>query len=297
MSSRIDYSKWDNLELSDDDSINQGSSGGGRSGVRVTRLDSPSSVTFGGRRKEVTAVSKNLPCSSKPLVGGENPSPVPLGPPSQVSQSVTESKGSPPPSWVDKGGAQTLDNGTQLFWSQDRYSVTLRLAITSGERKHWFLQLKGHVSAFRDRNVAVSSERARLIIWRSSSSDGVGVGGSTFLVDDTIPYPVHWEEGCEEDEEVDWSIEEGHHLREGSVYFAVTLHKASPMDGLVLWWKRPLEQCKEIDPQIAKTSSSTSMEFQQTWKDAHEQFRQKMSGKQSQRQLQEQQQEQQQEET
>jgi hypothetical protein len=83
---------------------------------------------------------------------------------------------------------------------------------------------------------------------------------------------------------VDWSIER---LRcssgpstDEAQFLVVTLHKTTPMQGLTLWWTRPLVDCAEIAPstwseESGTGTSSTSLAFQRAWVEAHEEFRER----------------------
>ncbi|KAL7555375.1 hypothetical protein ACA910_022361 [Epithemia clementina (nom. ined.)] len=281
--SRIDYSKWDKLEVSDDDESVDGNVGAEQynGGVHVTRLDAPSSVTFGGGKDEVRAVRPSSATTAPASTSSTQLSSLEQRP-SQQQKSDTKAKVFPPVSWVDKGGSCHLKNGSQLFWSQDRYSVIVRFAIPNKETKNWVVQMHGNVSKFRDRHIAVSADRARLKIWKRATATSVDDNANSMplLVDDVIPYPVHWEEGCGKNGDLDWSIERDviNSSEHEIAYLTVTLHKATPMAGLVLWWKRPLEQCPETTARF-ESDTTKAREFQQAWNEAHEQFLQKMEDK------------------
>lgn len=128
----IDYSKWDNLEVSssseDEDDAPQ---------PRVTRLDAPSSVTFGGKDGTVSAASK----------------PAVVLAPKEIPKSAPSSTKNISPSWTDHGGLlrAKLKNGEErkLHWSQDRYSVTLRLELDTGVKVQ-SVQVEG-ILPFADR--------------------------------------------------------------------------------------------------------------------------------------------------
>jgi hypothetical protein len=78
---------------------------------------------------------------------------------------------------------------------------------------------------------------------------------------------------------VDWNVEAGKETNEK--YLRVTWQKAVPMQGMTIWWKRPLLDVHEVDV-IPGRSSTTQQEqgssssFQDTWNQAHEQFKAKL---------------------
>jgi len=239
----IDYSKWDNLEISssseDEDDAPQ---------PRVTRLDTPSSVTFGGKGGTISATSN--PASS--LASKEIP------------ESGPASSKSIPPSWTDHGGLlQATSNNVEeqnLYWSQDRYSVTVRLELGPGEKVQ-SVQVEG-ILPFADRWSAVGSTKPKLVC----------ISGKAVLLEGELPHPVHLEE---DDSGVDWSVENEQKHR----FLVVTLRKAVPMQGLTVWWRRPLTQFPEADlatirgENNSKQQCGASKDFLEAWEEAHKIFR------------------------
>lgn len=55
----------------------------------------------------------------------------------------------------------------------------------------------------------------------------------------------------------------------------VTLYKAVPMEGVCIWWRRPLMNFPEIDIVNNESAPSKSKEFLQAWDEAHRLFREK----------------------
>ena len=297
----IDYSKWDNLEVSDDEEEDEqqhdapfftGSGGATtttlNSGMRVTRLEAPSKVTFGGSQQKSDA-SGNLQQSTNvdgqiygtkstiPKLEASNESSATATTPHEDHDNNTTTSVSVPDAWIAKGASCQV-KGTPLHWSQDRYSVTLRfgLPLQEGAEKaanpssKWKCRINGPVLSYADRNTAVSAERSRLQIWNANEPSS----STEYLVDEEISYPIHWEEDSEG--EVDWTIERLSHNSKQS-FFTISLMKASPMDGLVLWWKKPLASCPEVT--VNDPSKASATDFQQAWKEAHEQFRDSVQSK------------------
>ena len=138
--SRIDYSKWDNIEdsdSSDDDDEEERTS----AMPRVTRLEEPSQVSFGGPNNTTTngsaciditpTTAQTTPSAPSHHHGNRNTRNIST----HSSASTTVS------SWTDRGGMVELEpraahneeaattTTRTLYWSQDRYSVTLRVQL------------------------------------------------------------------------------------------------------------------------------------------------------------------------
>ena len=240
----IDYSKWDNLDVSsseDEDDAPQ---------PRVTRLDAPSSVTFGGKGGEISATAK--PPSASPLPSSKE------SPKSKTAKTTVQS------SWTDHGGLLRAKSNSgeerNLYWSQDRYSVTLRLELGKGEKVKSVV-VDG-ILPYADRWSAVGSTKVKLIC----------KSGQEVLLEGELPHAVHL---AEEDLAVDWSVEDEQMHR----FLVVTLHKAVPMQGLTVWWRRPLMSFPEADltdirgDDKSKQQGAASKEFLDAWEEAHKIFR------------------------
>jgi hypothetical protein len=216
---------------------------------------------------------------------------------------ATKTSSSSPPSeeenvWIDTGGcvsipvldanSPTTANTSQqqqqqqqqqriLYWSQDRYSVTIRLALRDDELKISSVQVEGIVS-YANRFSATQTDtttkpRLKIVaaVCQASKTNDDNESKNDLpttrvIVDDELPYPVHMTEEDEEDGHddydgkrcnIDWTIVRKNEQRQGCTtavlplaerrYIQFTLYKAVPMYGLFLWWRRPLMQCPEID--------------------------------------------------
>jgi hypothetical protein len=239
----IDYSKWDHLEdYSDDDDDEEVTTS---STPRVTRLDAPSQVTFGGgaatlqtsskqQQQTVTTTSAITPAASSTKASGTSDD---------------------DNTWTQKGGQATIPSlNRQVYWTQDRYSATLRLELFDGKVTN--VKVEG-VLPYADRHAAVGSTKPRLQILLDDNN---------VLYEGDLPHPVHL---AQEDEDIDWSFER----RQGNRFVVTTLYKAVPMQGLTVWWKRPLMEVPEIEMENEKPGAS--QEFLQAWEEAHRMFREK----------------------
>jgi hypothetical protein len=250
MSSKgIDYSKWDRMEFSDDDADED-------DGPRVTRLEQPSHVTL-SQTGEVSIRSQQSPGDTAETIVS----------PSLSFPSTKKEASGIPSSWTEKGASTALtDSGgaQSVFWTQDRQIVTLRFRVPSDRTsKDWKVSAKGMLK-YADRNVGVSSEKPILKIAQ----------GDFVLVEKALPRHIHGPQDADKKEEsaVDWTIERSLEV----AYVTVTLLKAAPMDGVVVWWNRPLEGAAEISMDWRESSASATG-FQQAWDEAHDRFRQKMA--------------------
>jgi hypothetical protein len=250
----IDYSKWDELDVSssDDEDEDNGDERMGMTTPRVTRLNAPTKVTFGG------------PSSSIEVLPGQIQQDDPKATPTPAAATAT-GKHNKIAFWTDRGGQATVGDGQRhLYWSQDRYSVSLRLKLQA-EEKVASVAVEG-ILPYGDRCSAVGSSKAKLVCTLKNGS---------ILLEGELPHPVHL--GAEDDEAVDWSVEE----EDSGRFLAIVLNKAVPMQGLSLWWRRPLMDVPEIDLVHARGGSQhssdggVSKEFLEAWEQAHKLFREK----------------------
>jgi len=238
-----------------------------------------------------------------------------------------------------------------LYWSQDRYSVTLRVQLHD-----------------RGRGVehdAPRAEDAAPHCWDAEKIDTVCVEGivpyanrycatgtarpilrchghrprrtgttiattmtttSVVLFEGVLPHPVHLEQDDEGEQTIDWSVVVREHEKEkvttenenedpsskllknsiqkqgtnSSRFLMITLYKAVPMQGMFVWWRRPLmqfpelalEQVKKDTNSISSTGSdsntskdaaaaSSSHDFLQAWDEAHKLFKETKRTKQT----------------
>ena len=320
----IDYSKWDNIDVSDsddDDSKNSGGGDGSRGIANVTRFDAPSSVTFGGGgggdgkhqqeqtitvttpslNSQITSCSKtdnHVPSSSAPPLPSVEPNQaVAPSVPAPATQQATSNKEET--AWTDTGGSCSIpvavddvDDSTtsssssrrqlqrNVYWSQDRYSVTITIELLDDETKILSVFVNGIVS-YRDRFSATQTDtsskpRLRIVATTAANASAVAAArtaaSSRIIVDDELPYPVHLAEEDEDSDSdnmktdrdgegrsIDWTIVrkseppsgqgQGQHAAISKRYLQVTLYKAVPMYGIFLWWRRPFMQCPEVNIQ------------------------------------------------
>jgi hypothetical protein len=280
---------------------------------RVTRLDRPSRVTVApnGQVNVEETVSASASVSPARIAAALPPStslpPTIVTETTGASAAAAEcpsstqdeaSKETPtsttptarPASWTSRGGFVEASN---LYWSQDRYTVVLRFqlppaatiavsaaGVTSRSRPAWDCRVMG-LLPYEQRHAAVQSlttdYSASLVITNNTTK--------TEYFRDYVAYPVHAAQGDDvdtDDIETDWSIETWPAASEcGHKYLMVTLHKATPVPNMTIWWRRPFRSCPEIDltpPASAddtpKDANSSKNAFAVAWEQAHAQFRQ-----------------------
>ena len=258
----IDYSKWDNLdEYSDDDDGGDGAeattttSSSSTATPRVARLDAPSAVTFGGSDPTTISAVGSLP-SPEADVNAISESPIAKAAISATTH-PTDDK------WKVKGGLVTTLDNRKLYWAQDRYAVTLRCQLFDGEKPK-IVTVDG-ILPYSDRHCAMGSTKQCLKVIDVVSDSSKRV---TILEGD-LPHHVHL---ANDEDDVDWCIERDL-LTGNDRYVAITLHKAVPMQGLFITWKRPLVEFDETA--VDQQQSPASKEFLHAWEEAHRLFKEK----------------------
>ena len=248
--SRIDYSKWDNLEVSDSDEEESNT-------PRVTKLDRPSRITtLSDGSVLIQETHQSAPATSRV---DEKTSPTTAATTNKI-----------PSAWTDKGGTTTIftDNNNDtndVYWSQDRYTVTIPIAIYNAAIRS--VHVKGMLP-YADGHCATGSTPACLVVQRQDEN------GTVWWQDD-LPHFVHGSQN--EEDEVDWSVER---LSDKKRFLTIVLYKAVPCEGLTLWWKRPFMQCPEIDLSAWRPTGGSSQAFQHAWEEAHKQFQANVQTKQ-----------------
>ena len=282
----IDYSKWDHLDdCSDSDEEGAADT---RSTPRVTRLEAPSRVTFGGMPNEVESVAtidppllSTLPPSSNSsgAMAQDGHGPMMAPKPSTASDNEGKCSETGHSAWTKKGGSVVTSDNRHLYWSQDRYSVQIRLELRLGPPKESVERVVvDGILPYADRYCATGSQKPRLIITGRLGGDLSSQSSeksTATLLEGELPYPVHWSQDDEQAEakSLDWIVER--HPSDKEQRFAlITLYKAVPMQGLFVWWKRPLLQFDEVTLEDGNSErSAASNEFIQAWDEAHRIFR------------------------
>ena len=330
----VDYSKWDRMDFSDSDGDEDA---GGP--PRVTSLDRPGKVTIGAdgsleigksslpSRPRTPPVASSAPSASAtpdiPTVSGSvGGAAIDMSSLNDVSRNdQTQAQRPNKQSKVQQFRSQRTRNGGEhpcattiegkdirlpLYWSQDRYAVTLRLGFPSSlvPTRDVRVRVEGALP-YIDRCSAVGSGVASSGVKGDAAAEETAHGSiqifrvaresgeETVLLAGTLPRPVHTHQ---DEDAIDFEIEDnlGEGGRDGAPpacdkLVSITLPKAVPMAGLVLWWDRPLVGYPRIDVSTIRerrgkgTAPQNGDEkkeaFQKAWEQAHVMFRDKMKTK------------------
>lgn len=240
--SRIDYSKWDHFQDSDDEEEQD------TDAPHVTRLDQPSRITTTQGQEGFTVLSEEKKKQAA----------------AAASAVKANSSTDLPEAWTEKGGVAELPEAT-IHWTQDRYSVTMR--VVAPEHISFCVKVEG-ILPYVDRNCAATTASSpRLVV---SRKDKKSASEQTVWFQGDLPHAVHLAQ--DEEEDVDWTVERIN----GVPCLTLTLYKATPMVGVFVWWKRPLVQCPEIE---WRSETDANSSFQQAWEEAHEQFKTNVANK------------------
>jgi len=153
----------------------------------------------------------------------------------------------------------------------------MRQQVPGGvQSKDISVKLKGALS-YRDRHNAVVSARTEA----KTPSLVIQVQGIPILAGD-MPYPCHLEEDHEEGEEhIDWTLEM-FEANKAHKFITMTFFKAVPMEGVTLWWNKPLNHMPEIDITKCEGRTKGKSTFQQNFKEAEERFKAQLQQQQQQ---------------
>lgn len=301
MSRGIDYSKWDKMDFSDDEEDDQSSSSYEHNTPRVTRLDEPSSITFGNDDGgSINITQSNLKPHSgnsvQKALGKSIDATCDSGKSKKFHEKDTKLK------LLTRNGGAYIDPSTQseTFWSQDRNETIFSVAFDSTKiaSRDIRVEVKGALS-YKDRFAAVGGNRAidadianskgELIVSASSFS----IPSSSILFRGHLAYSIHLPE---DEEEVDWEIDTTSNLKNKKLV-KITLSKALPMQGLTIWWNKPFLGFPEIDVVNdiedrdkkrntngcdQRTPIKNHEQMKTVWDEAHRMFREKVKNREKQ---------------
>jgi len=289
----LNYAKWDHIGDDDDDDDESSEDDTSRR-PRVTRLDKPSTIT--------TSSDGSITCSIDQANHPQSLSQTEItttSPEEASSRTAKTKQAGVPTSWTEKGafvdhssaskshksknrmdddaGDDDDDDNTtatrrlSYYWSQDRLSVNVRILLLDDHEQHmdqqpqrWNCAVE-NILPYRDRQAAVmgSSAPQRLLVTCNGK----------ILLQGHLSHPVHL---AEEEDAVDWSIEQYSDDVVYCRYLLLTLYKATPFAGMAIWWKKVLQ---EEDHEIPLDWVQSSGAFQQSWDEAHKQFRANLENK------------------
>ena len=289
----IDYSKWDKMDYgdsSDEDDEGKGSSVGegdhaqamvsgttqpagagaaaGAGRPRVTRLDGPSRVTrdADGMITIDRTQPQALPMTSASATRVSQKQPQLI----KRSQSNLHQR-------LTKNGGQFTDEATQsqIYWCQDRQEVIIHIEFDAGEIKSKDIQvIASGMVAYGERNAAVGGGDCNGKLRVTAKVDNGNGNTTKTLIEGELPHKIYL---AEDEDGVEWEI-----LTEADRKFVVvTLRKAVPMAGVVIWWDCILKHCPKIDlggieGRNKQSSNSSGDGMESAWEEAHRLFKEKV---------------------
>ena len=279
----IDYSKWDKIDYgdsSDEDDQEEGLSAGegdtqaapqaaGAGRPRVTRLDGPSRVTRDA--DGMITIDSTQPQASPMASPGTTHV-------SQKQPQLIKRSQSNLNQRLTKNGGQFIDEATQsqIFWSQDRQEVTIHIEFDSCEIKSKDIRvLASGMVTYGERNAAVGGGECNGKLKVTATVDNGNGNTTKTLLEGELPHRIHL---AEDEDYVEWEILTENDDRK---FVVVTLRKAVPMAGVVIWWDCILKHCPKIDlsgieGRNKKSSDGSGAGMESAWEEAHRLFKEKV---------------------
>ena len=178
-----------------------------------------------------------------------------------------------------KNGGQFTDESTQsqVFWSQDRQEVTIHIEFDACKIKSKNIRVSASgMVAYGERNAAVGGSETHGTLRVTAKVDNGNGNTTKTLLEGKLPHKIHL---AEDEEEVEWGIL----TEEGRKFVVVTIRKATPMTGVVIWWDCILQHCPKIDlssieGRNKQSSGSTGIGMESAWEEAHRLFKERVKG-------------------
>jgi hypothetical protein len=310
----VDYSKWDRMDFSDSDDDGDANN---HMAPRVTSLDSPGRVTIG--TDGTLEIGQSSVSSDKSAAAARNSGK------SHASNNGEEARQEKLQKWhnqLSHNGGQhhvtiTKSNTaiqSPIYWAQDRYAITFRLGFPPllFPSKTIRVKVLGALN-YKDRHSAVGS--GAMSGYKEIGEDGTAFGsleiiaiqsdGETILLSGQLPRPVYLNQ---DEDEVGFDIEDNllansSRDAECTKFVTITLPKAVPMEGMIIWWDCPLlnfpkinvssiqerrnpervMSVEEYNASMDRKQSATDAggeskkeAFAKAWNEAHQMFREKV---------------------
>ncbi|GMH60985.1 hypothetical protein TrLO_g13660 [Triparma laevis f. longispina] len=255
--SGFNYSKWDNLDCSSsEDEADEPS---------VTRFDNSSSVTFGGGRDGILIDEQSQSQSqSTTALKGAAPAATQAAAPASAPTVVPPPKPKPTEPPTSNGSTFTTPSNQTISFSQIRETLTLSLLIPSTTKSPTLTVTLKDAFTFKDRNAAVGKAKCSLL---------VSLEGEEIL-NDVLMHNVYHGDSDDPDLELltpDWELK----TYGSSKYLQITLQKAVPMSGVVIWWTRVFRDYG--DDIVVEREDKNGMK--EAWEEAHRMFKEKVGGR------------------
>ncbi|KAL7482678.1 hypothetical protein ACHAW6_008335 [Cyclotella cf. meneghiniana] len=329
----VDYSKWDRMVFGDSDDEKDATNHGA---PRVTSLNSPGRVTIGIDGS--VEIGQSSLSSSNSRVNAGGPSVAKSGNAHDGHGGMEENvkKKQRLQQWqanlAHNGGQHHTTIQTEeksgitlpIYWSQDRYAITFRLGFPPKlfPSKSIRVRVTGALT-YKDRFSAVGSGAMSGYKTEDGQDDSAfgaieivsltNDNSETLLLSGKLPRPVYLNQDEDEigfDIEDDLSADATPTNAQSTKFITIVLPKAVPMEGMIIWWERPLLGFPKIDvssiqgrrnsaervmsveeynasmdrkqSSTTKEEPSTKEAFAKAWQDAHEKFREKVKAREAQ---------------
>lgn len=219
----IDYSKWDNLDVSSSEDEDNVESNNTTTTPSVTRLDEPSTVTWSGDGSvHMMKHNHNDTIDQKKMVSKS----------SKISlATTTNSKESKKFFNLSRNGSKFIDSNNTtsslIYWSQDRYALTISIPYLPNEIPSKSIRVsvtpKGSVLEYSrrysavgsgDREGAAGGEKGILSVKGTKRTKGGEIEEEVILFQGGLPHFIHAaQKELDDDEtdntsenEIDWEI-------------------------------------------------------------------------------------------
>jgi len=297
MTSRIDYSKWDKIDVSSSDEEEENVPM-----PRVTKLETPGTVT-----RSADGTISLYPSSSSASATPDTPH-IDAVTASDTAQKRTQiefvkAMEKSRSQNLTKNGGEFRDPKTNyvIRWAQDRNEIIISISFDPSTISPRNIQVEViDALPFSERYSAVGGKRGdgrsikgSLVV--SAALTGTEGGkdkknkSSVTLLSGELPHFIHLPE---DEDEVEWEIDTCEHCGIASEkcgketkLIRITLRKAVPMQGLSVWWSQPLLHCPEIDVTEIKDRSRDAEKqeaIKSSWDEAHRLFMEKIKSREKQ---------------
>mmetsp|Transcript_1703 Transcript_1703/g.2419 ORF Transcript_1703/g.2419 Transcript_1703/m.2419 type:complete len:276 (-) Transcript_1703:939-1766(-) len=268
----VDYSKWDKFgeDLSDEED-------GAKSDPTVTRLSTPSKVTFGGENNSQVTIEESVIHSSSSAVDRSQP---------LHSQKL---KAKWDRSLLSKNG---IDYGTYA-WAQDLNQLYLSVFVEAGTRGKEVMVTLSETGTLVARNVIKDEViiEGQLVkdVWGASKARVTYMklnGKQDAKSFDEARFSGKISESEKEAKEMEWELKDWiENNGESGRILEIRLYKLPPHELIKgEWWEKVFaheEKKSDIEsiPDRKHANNITSSSFKEAWEEAHRQFKENRRNK------------------
>lgn len=272
--SSIDYSKWDKMDYGD--SSDEESAGPGR--PRVTRLDGPARVTRDADGMITIGSNSAAPlavASRPPIAEGSSITNAAAVTTSSDASSNPDSAAEQESALKDKlttNGGRFVDEQTKsrIFWCQDRQEVIVSIEFDADKIKSRNIHVEATgLIPYGERNAAVAGSDGDGAYGQLKVTAKMDSGETVNLLEGGLTHKAHL---AEDEDDIEWEISSECDRK----FVRVTLRKAVPMAGVVVWWDQILQHSPKIDVCSIRGRAKQSASVENAWEEAHRMFKEKV---------------------